>query len=85
MLPLHSNALEQQESLTHQGKQKSSLYIHNFLKIVSSNLASSHLSLLLFVFSYPLCSALSWGAAAPQISLLFQEGSALSYCQPQML
>lgn len=81
MLPLHSNALEQQESLTRQGKQKSSLYIHNFLKIVSSNLASSHLSLLLF-FSHPLCSALSWGAAAPQSCLLFQEGTALSYCQP---
>lgn len=38
-----------------------------------------HLFLLLFVFSYPLCSALSWGAAAPQSSLLFQECSAVSY------
>lgn len=80
MLPPHSNALEPQESLPRQGKQKSSLYIHNFLKIVSSNPASSHLYL--FVFSYPLCSALSWRAAALQSSLLFQEGLALNYWQP---
>lgn len=80
MLPLHSNALEPQESLTHQRKQKS-IHTRNFLKIVPSNVASSHLSLL-FVFSYPLCSALSWGAAALHSSLLFQERSAVSYWQP---
>lgn len=57
MLPLRSNTLEPQESLACQGKQKS-LHTHNFLKIVSSNLASGLVFLLLFVFSYPLCSAL---------------------------
>lgn len=82
MLPLHSNTLEPQESLACQGKQKSSLHTHNFLKIVSSNLASGLVFLLLFVFSYPLCSALSWGAAAPQSCLLFQDCSAVSYGQP---
>lgn len=82
MLPLHSNTLEPQESLACQGKQKCSLHTHNFLKIVSSNLASGLVFLLLFVFSYPLCSALSWGAAAPQSCLLFQDCSAVSYGQP---
>jgi len=83
MVPLHSNASEPQESLGCQGKQKSSPHTHDFLKIVSSNLASGHLSVLSFVFSYTLCSALScWGSATLQSFLLFQKCSAGNYWQP---
>lgn len=82
MVPLHSNASESQESLGCQGKQKSSLHTHSFLKIVSSNLLTSHLSVLSF-FSCPLCSALPcWGAGTLQSFLLFQKYSAANYSQP---
>lgn len=68
MVPLHSNASEPQESLGCQGKQKSSLQTHNFLKIVSSNLATGHLSVLSFVFYSVLCFILLGSSHPAELS-----------------
>lgn len=70
-LPTHDTA-EPQESSGCQGKHKSSLHTHNFLKIVLSNLAIGHVPMSPFVFPYSALCFISLRSSHPA-ELLFQK------------